>query len=202
MIMEKTLTVEEEVQEMLDNSMTTAEALAKLKTLSLPKWDEDPEFIADLAKGQITEDILAVMEEDGINKSQLAEKLGKSRQYISRVLNETANFTIDSLAEIACALNRKIEVRMIGKTQHVFITDNYRSPESEKSILATEKYNVQTKITDLFEQKYEFEAIDASKTTYSYEKSPEDTLSQVAEPQAEYKVNKEKDYEKELKFAS
>jgi len=199
MIMKKTLTVEEDVQKMLDNSMSTAEALEKLKTLSLPKWDEDPEFVADLAKGQITEDILAAMKKDNINKSQLAERLGKSRQYVSRVLNETANFTIDSLAEIACALNRKIEVRMIEKTQHIFITDNYRSTEPEKSVLPTEKYNIQNKITGLFEQKYE---IDASKSAYSYKSSAADTLPMAAESQAEYITNKGKYYEKKLKFAS
>ncbi|MEA2013418.1 MAG: helix-turn-helix transcriptional regulator [Verrucomicrobiota bacterium] len=133
--MEKLLTVEEEVQEMLANSLTTAEALKEIKELNLPNLDNNPEFMADVAKGQIVEDILVAMETENINKSDLAARLDKSRQYISRVLNEKANFTIKSLAEIACALNLKIEARIIGKEEHLFLSDAYLPIEKGKKSL-------------------------------------------------------------------
>ena len=63
--------------------------------------DNDPEFIAGVLYGQITEDILAAMEAEGINKTQLAERLGKSPQYVSRIFNESATMELKKLANIA-----------------------------------------------------------------------------------------------------
>ena len=106
-----------ELKEILENIPTTEEVLKEIDKLDIPDWDKNPEFVADYLKGQITEDILTAMEEKGINKSQLAEKLGKSRQYVNRILNETANFTLDTLAKFACALDCKIEARIISKKE-------------------------------------------------------------------------------------
>lgn len=52
------------------------------------------------------------MNEKDISKSKLAEMLGKSRQYVGRILNETANLTVDSIAKIACVLNKSVQVRL------------------------------------------------------------------------------------------
>ena len=61
----------------------------------------DPAFLADVTKGLIVEDILRAMEATGLNRNTLATKLGKSRQYIGKILDEEkpANFTIDALAD-------------------------------------------------------------------------------------------------------
>jgi transcriptional regulator with XRE-family HTH domain len=55
------------------------------------------------------------MEAAGINQTTLAAKLGKSRQYIAKILGEKnrANFTIDSLAEISVALGVQLHTRLI-----------------------------------------------------------------------------------------
>lgn len=173
---DKKFTSEElEVLEWLKGQPKNEEVLKKIKELEPIDWDNDPEFVANFAKGQVTEDILAVMEMEKINQSQLAERLGKSRQYVSRILNETANFTIDSLAEIAIALNRKIEVRMIGKTQHIFITDNYKIADEDKYTSINKVYAPPKNV--------------ASKSNKEY---------MVAEKQAEYNVKKERDYAKEF----
>lgn len=50
-----------------------------------------------------------------LNKKTLAEKLGFSRQYIGRVLNENANFTIETMAAFAIALNMKLIIKMTEK---------------------------------------------------------------------------------------
>ena len=107
--------VNKDILEFFDNIPTTEELLKEIDKLDIPDWDKDPEFVADYLKGRITEDILTAMEEKGINKSQLAEKLGKSRQYVNRILNETANFTLDTLAKFACALDCEIEVKIMNK---------------------------------------------------------------------------------------
>ncbi|MBN1546322.1 MAG: helix-turn-helix transcriptional regulator [Syntrophaceae bacterium] len=168
-----------EVLEWLKGQPKAEEVLKKIKALKPIDWEGDTEFVANSAKGQVTEDILAVMEMENINRSQLAERLGKSRQYVSRILNETANFTIDSLAEIAIALNRKIEVRMIGKTQHIFIADNYKTVKDDKYTSMKSAYSLPDT------------AVSASE---------KECL--VAEKQAEYNTEKDRENEKKFHFAA
>lgn len=81
----------------------------------------DPEFLADYSKGLIVEDILRAMEASGLNRNTLAAKLGKSRQYVGRILDEDqrANFTIETLAELACVLGLQLHVRMVPETERI-----------------------------------------------------------------------------------
>jgi transcriptional regulator with XRE-family HTH domain len=83
--------------------------------------ESDPEFIADYMKGSLIADVFMAMEENALNKSQLADRLGKSRQYVGRVLNETANFTIDSIATIAAALEMDVVLRLKKPTDVAII---------------------------------------------------------------------------------
>ncbi|MCX6864841.1 MAG: helix-turn-helix transcriptional regulator [Verrucomicrobia bacterium] len=67
------------------------------------------------------EDILRAMEAVGLNRNTLATKLGKSRQYIGKILDDEqpANFTIDTLAELSAALGVKLHVRMLPESEHM-----------------------------------------------------------------------------------
>ena len=87
------------------------------------RLEKDPEFLQDYMKASIVEDIYQAMEEERISKSQLAERLGKSRQYVGRVLNETANFTLKSIARIAAALERDVVLRLKAYTEVVEIKE-------------------------------------------------------------------------------
>ena len=128
----KNTKISKELQKILDNTPTTEEVLKEIDKLEFPNLENDPEFVSDYLKGQITEDILAAMEENGMNKNQLSKKLGKSRQYVNRILNETANFTLDTLAKFACALNCKIEARIINKDKSLISSLAYKKePKSE-----------------------------------------------------------------------
>jgi lambda repressor-like predicted transcriptional regulator len=66
----------------------------------------DPAFIADCLKGDFVSDILCAMEEQGINKNQLAVKWGKTRQYLNSVLDREnpGNFTIDTIVSLSMAV--------------------------------------------------------------------------------------------------
>jgi hypothetical protein len=75
-------------------------------------YDRDPKFVAGYLKAAIVNDIWKAMEKANLSKKAFADRLGKSRQYVGRVLNETANFTIDSMAEIACTLGYRISIRL------------------------------------------------------------------------------------------
>lgn len=114
-------TMKMELMEWLENMPSTKEVLAELEQIDVPDLDHDPEFVADILKGMATEDILRAMEEEGVNRSGLAERLGKSRQYVGRVLNENANFSLERLAGFACALDRMISVRIHRKDEMVLV---------------------------------------------------------------------------------
>jgi len=77
--------------------------------------DRDPEFLADYAKGLVVEDVLRALEDSGLSKNALAEKIGKSRQYLSKILDEDrrVNFTIETLAKLSAALGLQLHVRML-----------------------------------------------------------------------------------------
>lgn len=112
------------------------------------KLEKDPTFIADLAKGLIIEDILRAMEHEGINGATLAGRIGKTRQYVSKVLDEDrrVNFTVETLAEFSAALNLQLCLRMVPDSEHMLFirrlsapvtltsADQFPDEESEESI--------------------------------------------------------------------
>lgn len=56
------------------------------------------------AKNEITEKIVLRMEEVGITRSELADRLNKKKPQITRFLRGNNNFTIATMVEIADAL--------------------------------------------------------------------------------------------------
>ena len=109
------------------------------------RLEADPLFLVEYMKATITSDIYTVMEEESISKTELAQRLGKSRQYVSRILNETANFTLDSVARIAAALRKDIVLRLVDYDDEVVIrpfvkqeeywfhtTQDFKAPETRE----------------------------------------------------------------------
>jgi len=56
------------------------------------------------AKNEFTEKIVRRMEESGISRSELADRLGKKKPQITRLLKGNNNFTVETMVEIADAL--------------------------------------------------------------------------------------------------
>lgn len=69
-----------------------------------------PEFIK--VKDRVTEAIWQAMEEAGVNKADLASRMGATKGYISQVLGGSRNMTLRTLADICFALDRKPVFRM------------------------------------------------------------------------------------------
>lgn len=92
--------------------------------------DNDPKYVADYLKGHFVNDIYNAMHEQGINANQLAKKWGKSRQYLSKILNEDArvNFTIDSMVELMMQLDRRVELHFPHKNEHTVVIRSQREP--------------------------------------------------------------------------
>lgn len=101
-----------EILKLLKKYKTITKLIKESEGMKPLDLDRNPEFVADFMKGMLIEDILKAMEENDISKTQLAERLGKSRQYVTRILNETANFTLKSIAEITCALDMQVQTRI------------------------------------------------------------------------------------------
>ena len=112
-----------------DASPTTAADLSQLERAAEALL-ADPKFIADHAKGLIIEDILRAMETAGMTRNALAGKIGKSRQYVSKILDEDrrVNFTIDSLAEFSAALGIQLCLRMLPESERILFIRKLAPP--------------------------------------------------------------------------
>ncbi len=95
---------------------TKAEILSKLNEYqsSTPsKWKENAEWrMANKTwlrySQRIAMMMLDKMEEQGLTQKSLAERMGCSQQYISRVLKGTENLSIETISKIESALQLKI----------------------------------------------------------------------------------------------
>jgi transcriptional regulator with XRE-family HTH domain len=72
-------------------------------------------FRIELLKHEISEIIYRAIDNEGVSKAELAVRLGTSRSYVTKMLQGTANFTLDSLSRIAEALNCEFRLDLIPK---------------------------------------------------------------------------------------
>ena len=66
----------------------------------------------------VTERVLECMEKKKISKSDLATALGKTKPYVTQLLNGSRNMTLRTLADIAFALDTKAKVHFSHKLPH------------------------------------------------------------------------------------
>lgn len=67
----------------------------------------------------VTEEILIIMEDKGITKKDLADKLGKSKAYISQLLSGSKNMTLRTLSDLCFALGVKPSVQFEDSLEFV-----------------------------------------------------------------------------------
>lgn len=71
-----------------------------------------PEYVAEKYFGDITEQLAAYMEKNGITKSELADKMGVSPSQVSQFFNSNSNVTLLTLAKIAKALEVSWHIKL------------------------------------------------------------------------------------------
>jgi transcriptional regulator with XRE-family HTH domain len=54
---------------------------------------------------EFTEDLVRIMEQRGITKSELARRIGAKPAYITKILRGTTNFTFDTMVKMGTALD-------------------------------------------------------------------------------------------------
>jgi len=57
-----------------------------------------------------TEDILLAMQDSGVSQTDLAKKMGKSKSYISQILDGSRNLTLKTLSDITYALGAEVRL--------------------------------------------------------------------------------------------
>ena len=83
----------------------------------------DPEIIVYGMLLEMTEDICEAMEHQGITRSELANRLGVSRQYVTNFLNTPANTTLKSIVQFAQAVGLEVSLEQrptdrVGRESH------------------------------------------------------------------------------------
>jgi transcriptional regulator with XRE-family HTH domain len=81
------------------------------KTL-MDKYLEDPEFAKLMAQEdlimEVTETLCGILEKEKVSRKELADRLGKSKGFVSQLLNGGRNLTLRTVADILYVLGYKV----------------------------------------------------------------------------------------------
>ena len=77
------------------------------------KFKGDAAYQAECLYNDITAGILDYMEEHDISRAELARRMGVSEAHVSKIFGQTQNFTLQTLAKMAAALD--IEVAIVTR---------------------------------------------------------------------------------------
>jgi transcriptional regulator with XRE-family HTH domain len=74
--------------------------------------DNDPEYLLEEVKLAFAEELSRLLEEQGVSRSQLAERLGTSRAYVTRILRTDYNLTAETMVKVALALDARVALSL------------------------------------------------------------------------------------------
>lgn len=86
---------------------------------------QSPEYWFENAQNDLYGQVMEYMKKEGLNQSQLAEKLGVSKGYISQVLKGEFNYTLKKLIELSLAVGKVPVIEY--KTVHEVLAEDERS---------------------------------------------------------------------------
>ena len=73
----------------------------------------------------VTEAFCEIIENEGLTRQNLADKMGKTRGFVSQILNGSRNMTLGTMAEIALSLGYKPEVKFEKATEKSTISTSF-----------------------------------------------------------------------------
>ena len=68
---------------------------------------------------EFTDDVVREMERQGISRTELAQRLGTTPAYVTKLLRGKVNFTLGTMVKLARALGAEIHVQLTGPAQEV-----------------------------------------------------------------------------------
>ncbi len=83
--------------------------------------ENDPESVFIGLQLEALHEVQSAMEREGVTRAELARRLGCSRQNITQLFSDEANFKLDMVARIAAALGRDVSIRLIEKHEKVVV---------------------------------------------------------------------------------
>lgn len=110
-------------------------------------WNPDQEWLDQLAQDResleyklesviyhITEEIVARMEELGVNRTELAERINVSKAMVSKLLNGYENVTLKTLVKIASGIDCEVSVTLppCGFQTRYFYVPKAKTPLTKK----------------------------------------------------------------------
>lgn len=81
------------------------------------EYANDPQYILHGLLLDITDDICRAIHEQGISRSELAERLGVTRQYVTKFLNTPQNTRLETIVQFATALGLTVDVSLRPKAE-------------------------------------------------------------------------------------
>lgn len=87
-------------------------------------YRNSPDYIADQVKQDFAVSIEKSVTEKGLNRTDLAQLLGTSKSYVTKVLRGDTNLTIESMAKITHALNLKIKLDIYEEKPHLTLASD------------------------------------------------------------------------------
>jgi len=78
----------------------------------LEEGENDPDYLTEKVLLEVTEQIYRRMQDAGLRASDLADRLGVSRSFVSQLLNGKPNMTIRTLVGVAHALDQRVHVNL------------------------------------------------------------------------------------------
>jgi transcriptional regulator with XRE-family HTH domain len=120
------------------------------------EMENDDVFLTEKNILDFTSKLYRLMGQQGVSKTQLAERLGTSPAYVTKIFRGNANFTLASMTKLVRALDAKLDIQIVPKEEHVqqwfkllksesktipWQSKNWpsRSLDSEKAFLSEEK---------------------------------------------------------------
>jgi transcriptional regulator with XRE-family HTH domain len=79
------------------------------------EWEDDAESELYGVLLEVTEGIVKCMIEQGVRRTDLAERLGTSRAYVTKLLNGQENMTLKTLVRVANALEMKVDTKFVPR---------------------------------------------------------------------------------------
>lgn len=93
-----------------------SDALSRLQA-RFEEWKDDPDYELEGVLLDVTEQIARALIAQGMKRSELAERLGTSRAYVTKLLDGQENMTLKTLVRVANALEMKVDTRFIPREQ-------------------------------------------------------------------------------------
>lgn len=86
----------------------------------LGRLENTEAYQLDALKVELCEQVYSIMEQEKISKAELARRLQTSRAYVTKLLQGSANFTLESLVKVARALKCNVTVSLRAQGGEVF----------------------------------------------------------------------------------